>query len=229
MRSANMLEACVGSAINDKSRPRRDRARDVRDRTADVLGFVGAAPGDRVIDLLPFRGYFTRLFASVVGENGHVFAVIPASAQKIERIAKGKLDVEQIARDRGNVSVLESNGVELPDSIDVCFIGQNYHDLHNGFLGPVNMRAFNEAVYRALKPGAAYVIVDHVASSGATKTLHRIDPTIVRLEVEAAGFEFAGKHDALRNRDDSHLSSIFARGIRHHTDRFIFKFRKPTS
>ncbi|WP_146149951.1 class I SAM-dependent methyltransferase [Caballeronia novacaledonica] len=212
--------------MKDKSRPRRDRARDIRDRTADVLDFIGVTPGDRVIDFLPFRGYFTRLFASLVGERGHVFALIPESARKIDRITKGRLEVDQITRESGNVSVLESPDGELPGSIDLCFIGQNYHDLHHGFIGPVDMRAFNEVVYRVLKPEGAYVIVDHVACPDAATKLHRIDPAIVLLEVGAAGFEFAGKHDVLRNRDDPHTSSIFARGIRYRTDRFIFKFRK---
>ena len=111
------------------------------------------------------------------------------------------------------------------------FIGQNYHDLHAPLMGAVDIRAFNDAVFRALRPGGHYVIVDHAApaqaSADTTRTLHRIDPAIVRREVEAAGFEYMGEHDALRNRADPHTSSIFARGIRYHTDRFIVKFRTP--
>jgi predicted methyltransferase len=82
--------------------------------------------------------------------------------------------------------------------------------------------------FRVLKPGGHYVIVDHRAQPGtsteAAKTLHRIDPAVVRREVEAAGFEYAGEHDVLHSHRDPRTSSIFARGIRYDTDGFIVKF-----
>lgn len=228
------LDAAIDAALADRSRPRRDRARDVRDRTADVLDFIGIGQGERVVDFLPFRGYFTRLFASMVGDSGCVFAAIPASLTKIERIEKGQREVELIARERRNVALLTGNADAAgapPERIDVFFVGQNYHDLHARFTGPVDIRVFNQAVFRALKPGGRYVIVDHVAAAGTspdvTGTLHRIDPGIVRCEVETAGFKYAGEHGALRNCNDLHTSSIFARGVRYYTDRFIVKFRKP--
>ncbi|MFT4065935.1 hypothetical protein [Paraburkholderia sp.] len=209
-------------------------ARDVRDRTADVLGFIDIAPGDRVVDFLPFRGYFTRLFASMVGDHGCVFAAIPAGLNKIGRIDAGRQEVERIALDRRNVALLDGGaGVAgaPPADIDVFFVGQNYHDLHAPLMGPVDIRSFNDAIFRALRPGGRYIIVDHVALPDARPevpaTLHRIDPAVARREVEAAGFEYAGEHDALRNRGDPRTASIFARGIRYRTDRFILKFRKP--
>jgi hypothetical protein len=84
---------------------------------------------------------------------------------------------------------------------------------------PHDICVFNKAVFRALKPGGHYVIVDHVAcpdvSTNAPRMLHRIDPAVVRREVEAAGFEYGGEHDALRNPRDRHASSVFARGVRY--------------
>jgi predicted methyltransferase len=41
----------------------------------------------------------------------------------------------------------------LPRKADVIWIRQNYHDLYDPFMGPVDVPAFNKAVYRALKPG----------------------------------------------------------------------------
>jgi predicted methyltransferase len=85
----------VENAINDKSRPRRDFARDARDSTAQVLAFTGVKPGEVVLDFLPFRGYFTRLFSSIVGENGHVYASVPRAHTAVARIAN---EVEEIRR-----------------------------------------------------------------------------------------------------------------------------------
>lgn len=227
-------DARIGAALSDRSRPRRDRARDVRDSAADLLRFIGIRQGDHVLDFLPFRGYFTRLFASLVGDEGCVLAAIPAELTKIERIEAGRQEVEQFARDRRNVLLLtgpvDKTGAPR-ESVDVFFLGQNYHDLRTPMMGSIDIATFNEAVLRALKPGGYYVIVDHVAQTGtaaeAAEKLHRIDPAVVRREVEAAGFEYVGEHGALRNRDDPHTSSIFARRMRYHTDRFAFKFRRP--
>ncbi|HEY4296717.1 MAG TPA: methyltransferase [Paraburkholderia sp.] len=233
---ASPAHARIEIALGDRSRPRRDRARDVRDHTAGVLNFIGIATGDRIVDFLPFRGYFTRLFASLVGDSGCVFATIPAECTRIERIENGRREVEQFAREKHNVVMLAGSAEAAgspPGEIDVFFIALNYHDLHAPLMGPVNIRMFNEAVFRALKPGGRYVIVDHAAcpdaSTSAPQTLHRIDPEVVRREVEAAGFEYSGEHDALRNPHDGHASSVFARGVRYRTDRFVMKLRKPAA
>ena len=83
----------------------------------------------------------------------------------------------------------------------------------------------------ALKPGGRLIIIDHVAAKGAprdvTEKPHRIEPAVARREIEAPGFEWDAASDALANPADRHASSIFARGIRYHTDRSIHRFRKP--
>jgi predicted methyltransferase len=115
--------------------------------------------------------------------------------------------------------------------VDLFWLTQNYHDLHDKWLGPYDVADFNRQVFRALKPGGTYFVVDHVAAAGSpadvTETLHRIDPAVVRREIEAAGFCFAGESDALRNLADPHTAGILDKSIRGDTDRFIFKFRKP--
>jgi predicted methyltransferase len=74
-------------------------------------------------------------------------------------------------------------------------------------------------------------VLDHVAAKDSpadvTDTLHRIEPSTVRHEVEAAGFKFEGESKALANPADPHTAGVFDKSIRGHTDQFIFKFRKP--
>src|SRR3569833_64117 len=60
-----------------------------------------------------------------------------------------------------------------------------------------------------------------------TETLHRIDPAVVKQEVQAAGFVLDGESDVLRNPDDAHNAKVFDPALRGKTDRFLFKFRKP--
>jgi len=50
---------------------------------------------------------------------------------------------------------------------------------------------------------------------------------VVKQEVTAAGFTFAGESAALRNPADDHTKAVFDPSLRGHTDQFIYKFRKP--
>jgi predicted methyltransferase len=98
-------------------------------------------------------------------------------------------------------------------------------------MGPVDMVAFNRAVFAALKPGGVYVVLDHVAAKGSppdvTDTLHRIEAATVRREVEAAGFKFSAESTLLANPADPHTAGVFDLSIRGRTDQFILKFRRP--
>jgi predicted methyltransferase len=224
----------IARALADKGRPARDRARDKRDHIGEVLAFASIVPGEIVADFLPFRGYYTRLFAALVGAGGRAYAVVPEELTRIERIAKGRAEIAAFAAGEPTIELASGPVAQagaLPEPVDLFWISENYHDLHNAFMGPFDIGVFNAAVFGALKPGGRLIVVDHVAAKGAlrdvTEKLHRIEPAVARREIEAAGFKWDGESDALANRADRHASSIFARNIRYHTDRFIHRFHKP--
>ena len=232
--AADLPDAAIAQALNDPSRPPTDTARDVNRKPAETLAFAGVRPGQVVADYAAGSGYFTRLFAQVVGPKGHVYGVVPGSLFVYPNIVKGISEVESWAVTHPNVTVTFASaleGVKFPDKLDLFFISQNYHDLHDRFMGPVDMAAFNAAVFAALKPGGVYLVLDHVAAPGApadvTDTLHRIEPATVRREVEAAGFRFEAESAVLANPADPHTAGVFDKSIRGHTDQFIYKFRKP--
>jgi predicted methyltransferase len=87
--------------------------------------------------------------------------------------------------------------------LDLVTLMFNYHDL--GFLG-TDRAAMNRAIFRALKPGGVYVIADHAGRPGTgiseSGTLHRIEESFLRAEVEAAGFTLMAEGDFLRNPND---------------------------
>jgi predicted methyltransferase len=232
--SAAAPRDAVAAALTDSGRPATDTVRDVNRKPADVLAFAGVRPGDKVGDYAAGQGYFTRLFAGIVGPNGHVYATVPATLFQYPNIVKGIADIEAYAKDHPNVSVTAASALDAaryPEKLDLFWISQNYHDLKDPFMGPVDMAAFNRAVYAALKPGGAYIVLDHVAAPGSaanvTDTLHRIEPSVVRREVEAAGFRFAGESKVLANPNDPHTAGPFDPSIKGKTDQFIYKFRKP--
>lgn len=223
----------IDAALADRARPPADRSRDKRDHTKDVLRFAGIRPGDRVVDFLPLHGYFTRLFSELVGATGHVYAAIPGSLLNIERIAAGKKDVVALAQTRKNVSLLDGPLAAAgapPGGIDLFWIYGNYHDLHDAFMGSIDIAAFNLAVFKSLRPGGQIIIGDHNAgpepADDATERLHRISVSQTKQEMTAAGFKYKSSSGVLCNPKDRHTASVFARGIRYHTDRFLLKFHK---
>jgi predicted methyltransferase len=92
--------------------------------------------------------------------------------------------------------------------------------------------AFLKAVYASMKPGAVIGVIDHVASPNSdtratVEKYHRIDPNVVKADFKRAGFVFVGSSDILRNLADKHDIEVHQDSIKGHTDRFIFKFKKP--
>ncbi|MDE2486249.1 MAG: class I SAM-dependent methyltransferase [Alphaproteobacteria bacterium] len=197
----------------------------------EVLAFIGVKPGDRVADIV--AGRFERALSKAVGPTGKVYAVVPEEIVKAHPAGLDMMKALAAQPDYSNIQVLTPpiNALDLPKGLDAVFIRQNYHDLHDKFMGPANIAAFNHAVFAALKPGGVFVVLDHAAAPGSgvsvTETLHRIDPAAVKSEVEAAGFKFDGSSDILANPADNHTLAVFNPAIRGHTDQFILRFRKP--
>jgi predicted methyltransferase len=232
--AADTGAAAIAAAIADPSRPASDTTRDVDRKPAQTLTFAGVRPGYKIGDYAAGAGYFTRLFAGVVGPAGHVYAGVPSGLFQYPNIVKGIADLETYTVTHSNVTVTFASALDAaryPEKLDVFWISQNYHDLHDSFMGPVDMAAFNRTVYAALKSGGIYLVLDHAAAKGSppdvTDTLHRIEPSTVRREVEAAGFKFVSESAILANPEDPHTAGVFDPGIRGKTDQFILKFRRP--
>ena len=212
----------IRAALADPARADQ-QGDDERRQSAAVLAFSGIKPGDSVADYLPGQGYWTRIFAGIVGPRGHVYAWWPQGA---ERYAERTLPALQ-ARGLANVTA-EVQATKVPSApvpLDLFWTAQNYHDIPAGAV-----TAFNAAVFRALKPGGTYLVIDHADARGApptTPSKHRIDPAVVRSQVTAAGFRFVGQSTVLANPADDHSLPVFDPAIRGRTDQFVFKFRKP--
>ena len=232
--AAGPREKAIDAAVVDPLRPATDTVRDANRKPAETLTFTGVKPGDKVADYAAGAGYFTRLFAAVVGPPGHVYASVPSPLFAYPNIVKGIAEVQTYAVNHPNVTVTFASALDAakyPEKVDLFWISQNYHDLHDSFMGPVDMAAFNRTVYAALKPGGVYIVLDHTAAKGSpadvTDTLHRIEFATVRREVEAAGFKFEGESNILANPADPHTAGVFDPSIRGRTDQFILKFRRP--
>lgn len=223
----------VATAVANPERPAADRQRDAARKPAEVIALSQMRAGSTVADLIPRDGYYDRIFAGVVGSAGHVYGFYPTELEHI-------LKKEPLPRNGGTPDpkfpnftalVAPANDFATPVPVDLVWLSDNYHDFHDPFFAPADIAKINAAVFRALKPGGIYLIVDHAAEKGSglrdTNTLHRIDEAAVEAEVEAAGFRLVGESGVLRNPADDHTKSIFDPAIRGRTDQFVLRFRKP--
>jgi predicted methyltransferase len=223
---ANAIPAYVTAAAADPARG-EDLQIDARRHGPELIAFSEVKPGDTVLELVPGGGYFTRIFSKVVGPDGRVYAAIPAPMEKYSD------DTKKLPAQYPNVELLEqaADALATPTPVDVAFTSQNYHDYPDKFMGPTDPALLDKAVFAALKPGGTYIVIDHVAEAGSglrdTDTLHRIDPALVKQQVEAAGFDYVGESDVLRNPADDHTLKVFDPSVRGHTDQFAYKFRTP--
>ena len=72
---AGAPSAAISAAVADPARPAADTARDAERKPAQIVAFAGVKPGDKVAEMMPGGGYFTRILAKTVGPKGHIYAL----------------------------------------------------------------------------------------------------------------------------------------------------------
>ena len=232
--AAPAVTAKMKAAVADSARPEADTKRDENRKPAEMLAFAGITPGKVVVDMLPGAGYFTRIFARAVEPGGRVYAYF--GVQYDERLkGQGKDPDNQFAdlkKQYPDLGVIHGPLPQFvtPEPVDVVWTSDNYHDMHNKAYA-MDVNAVNKAVFKALKPGGYYVIVDHAAADSTgddvTEKLHRIKEATVKQEVEAAGFKLVAEGKDLLNASDPGTERVFENDIRGKTSQFMLKFRKP--
>jgi predicted methyltransferase len=230
--AASDIPPSIAAAVASPDRPAADTARDKLRHPAELIAFAGLKPGDQVIDFIPGGGYFTRIFANVVGPKGRVYAITPSElAAKVPKMAQGIVELAEQPAFSNVVPLVQPVSVTGDGgNVDMVWTSDNYHDVY-GFFGADHAAAADAAIFAALKPGGVFIVIDHASMPGASatapSTLHRIDPATVKAQVEAAGFKLEAESGILRNPADTHTEKVFAPDIRGHTDQFVLKFRKP--
>lgn len=210
-----------------------DLATDARRHPAELVTLAELKPGQRVLDLIPGNGYWTRIFSKMVGPKGRVYAVWPEAYGKLAKTNVAQLQAMSASAAYANVTTIVQPSTDLsaPEALDMIWTSQNYHDYADPFMGSPGPDKLMRAAYRMLKPGGLFVIIDHASAAGRglsdTDRLHRIDPQTVRAQAQAAGFVFAGESRVLRNAADPLNVPVFDKSIRGHTNQFAMKFRKP--
>jgi predicted methyltransferase len=123
----------------------------------------------------------------------------------------------------------ELDELNLPEGeLDAVVIVLFYHDT---YWQKTDRKKMNAQILKSLKPGGVYGVIDHHAEAGSkdrdVNTTHRVDASIVKEEILAAGFTLEAESDVLSHPEDDRTKNVFDPTIRGNTDRFVYKFRKP--
>lgn len=207
-----------------------DRQADPRRQPAKMLAFTGVRPGMKVLDMEASAGYSTELLARAVGPSGVVYA--QDSAAVIERFVKDKFDIRAARPAMKNVvHVIRDFDDPIPPEVsglDLITFFFAYHDIT---YMTVDRAVMNKKMFAALKPGGFLIVADHSAKPGdginVAKTLHRIEESTLRQEIEAAGFKLVAEADFLRHPEDPRDAKVFQPAVP--TDEFVLKYQKPKS
>jgi len=220
------------AALQDPSRPEAEVEQDAGRRPIDVYEFFGVQPGQTVADVYNSDGYNSHLLSRVVGSSGHVYSVFEFYSDP--EFFDGELYKVDAVTERVNSAGLSNVELanhmsELPaDSVDVAVAIRNYHDVEWLYQG-LTRAAQTAEFFRIVKPGGFVGIVEVATpNEGWDNDAHRLNKQVVIDDFTAAGFELVDESDMLANPDDDHSGSGFETG-RHLADRYILKFRRPSS
>jgi predicted methyltransferase len=226
----------VAAAVADTAGRTPDNVKlDEGRKPAAVLQFLGLERGMLVLDMFGANKYWSEIMAPAIGPKGHVTVWQASQFLNDER----KKAFDEFAATQKNVTLISSpfEAPNLPkNKFDFALINLDYHDVYweNAERKVVRMdpNAWLKTLYAAMKPGATIGVIDHVANPNddaraTVEKLHRIDPQVIKADFKRAGFVLAGTSALLRNPADDHSLLVFDPKIRGHTDRVIFKFKKP--
>lgn len=231
-QAANEIDGKVAAALAAESRPAADRERDRNRMSLETLNFFGLKDDMRVLELLPGGGWYTRVLAPVLADNGALYVAIGTNRVKDNVLSEPGFGQVEVLDTSDNLRRPEGSRFYLVDDFDFDVSGLDmvltFRNLHN-FEAEARAR-INSQVFKALKPGGLYGVVDHTRrhmEPYSSENRRRIDPVLVIKELLDVGFEFVDYADLHFRADDELEYEVGRRSVSGNTDRFTMLFRKP--
>lgn len=231
-QAANEISDKVGVALAAESRPQADKDRDRNRKPLETLDFFGLKDNMRVLELLPGGGWYTRILAPVLKENGALYVGLGAGRLAESADATAGFEAVEFLDAGANIRRAEGSPFYTMDEfeLDVSKLDMvlTFRNVHN--FGKEDRDRMNRQVYKSLKSGGLYGVVDHTRrhmESLDAENRRRIDPVVVIKEMLDIGFEFVNHSDLHFRADDELEYEVGRRSVSGNSDRFTFLFRKP--
>jgi predicted methyltransferase len=226
------VEDKLKSAISSDIRTDKEKDRDRNRRPISTLKFFGFKDDMKVVELLPGGGWYTKLLAPVLKENGELYVAYGVSRVKTNLIEANE-DFKHINVAAQDAEVFREEGAKFysiknPElgikKADMVLTFRNYHNFAED-----GRRAMNDAAWKTLKVGGIYGVVDHTRrhmQGDNDENRRRIDPVLAIKEIQEAGFELVDYSTLHYRPDDELLYEVGRKSVTGNTDRFTLKFKK---
>ncbi len=222
----------VNAALAAESRPQADRDRDRNRKALETLNFFGLKDDMTVIELMPGGGWYTRVLAPVLAENGKLYVAIGSGRVASTVLTEPGFEKVEVLETNENIHRPEGERLYTMDEFEFGVSGVDmvltFRNVHN--FGADGRQMMNSGVFDVLRPGGLYGVVDHTRrhmEMDDFENRRRIDPVLVVKEMLDAGFEFVGYSDLHFRADDELEYEVGRRSVSGNTDRFTMLFRKP--
>jgi predicted methyltransferase len=222
------LKVAMASDVRTAAETDRDRNR----KPVETLEFFGLREDMKAVELLPGGGWYTKLLAPVLADDGEFHVALGTRRVKENLLGLEGFEHVGVAAEDANIFrpegsryySLEFEGLGVSDA-DIVFTFRNYHNFN-----PDGRMAMNRAVYDALKPGGVYAVVDHTRrhmEGDSDENRRRMDPVLAIREIQAAGFELVDFSNLHFRPDDELRYEVGRKTVTGNTDRWTLKFVKP--
>ena len=200
----------IEAAVTSDLRPAADKLRDASRHPVETLEFFEIAPGDTVMEIWPGGGWYTRILAPLVKEDGQYIAAVfdrdanDFFARSVANFEQTFLANPEIWGDMTLTIFKAETGADFPQgTVDTVVTFRNTHNwIMNGF----GEAAF-ENIYAALKPGGILGVVQHRAPSGEPQDPEArtgyVHEDFVKELAREAGFEFVASSEINANPKDT--------------------------
>lgn len=221
------LDLALKSELRGESDTKRDRNR----KAKETLAFFGLEDDMKVVELIPGGGWYTKLLAPVLAENGELLIAYGTSG--IEKRLMDKPGFEKVSILAKEAKLFRAEGADFyslengdlgTKNVDIVFTFRNYHNFDEA--GRMEM---NKAAHKALKKGGIYALVDHTRrhmQENNRENRRRIDPVLAIKEIQASGFELVDYSTLHYRLDDELRYEVGRKSVTGNTDRWTLKFKK---
>ncbi|WP_045857440.1 class I SAM-dependent methyltransferase [Teredinibacter purpureus] len=220
----------VNAAMSDSNRPEKHVVRDANRKPLETLEFFGLNDSMKVVELIPGGGWYTRLLAPVLRDNGKLYVAYGAGwmGDLLQQPDFTKVTLlapeSKLHKPEGERFYALENVATGVTNVDMVLTFRNYHNFDEQ-----SRQRMNDEAYKMLKEGGIYGVVDHTRRHLEPlngENGRRFDPVLAIKEIQAAGFELVDFSDLHYQPVDALEYEVGHKDVTGKTDRWTLKFKK---